>query len=518
MVEINRVIKLIIICFTVGFLSAAAVFAQSPEKQLYDSLSTRRTVLIDRQETQQNRLASVRRMFSSDPKNRDEYSAEIVRLEKEIFGLRDTIEQISHRMAEIDEERIIADGTAGPAPAATPKDAREPYLVSTDYIRNSLPPDEYSLLQTVQEQERAVARHLISVKYNYDRLVGLDSLYADIGKGARADSLYKMIDNISRESDALVDSIDTAWRQVFDNKVYLYNYVLDRNNESGILSEMERGMQELLAEAEDIEGEYMYDAVALYPVQKGLILDYEIRMAERAGLARAADSLRAVSRNLDERSYFMAPVSTEERLFIDYADYVVTDKPIYDNTNPIPATEIHKNGTVYRVFVGAFQQPQPVSLFRNVSPMSREVRSDRLNYYYIGGYRTYEEAGDAARRLKEHGFKNPRVVVWVDGVYNANPAAESNTVPGSGKSPASSARAKGYRVEIEGADGSLPAEITGIIRKQAPGKEISRIPAPDGRHLFVVGFFDKAAAAQKVADAVNEAAGETLKARAEPIY
>ena len=50
----------------------------------------------------------------------------------------------------------------------------------------------------------------------------------------------------------------------------------------------------LLLEAE-IEGEYMYEEVARYALQKLLIAGYEIRIADRAGLTGAADSLNSLT-------------------------------------------------------------------------------------------------------------------------------------------------------------------------------------------------------------------------------
>lgn len=480
-------------------MPAANIHAQEPRDIHHrcDSLNNIRTDLTRRQATMQERLTKVRQLFSSGATGRDAYSEEIIRLEKDIFSLRDTIAIVDAEIRDIEKLRLPGGTEQTTGSSVSARDARTVYFVNTDFIRGSLPAAEYRQLTISQEQERTVDTWLKTIKYNHDQLVGLDSLYARATKGPRADSLFSMITRLSRTNATLADSVAEVWQPVFDNKVYTYNYILDRGNERAVMTEMERGMREMLSETEEIEGEYMYDAVARYPLQKELILAYEIRISERAGLSRAADSLRAAARNMDDGMYFLPAVKTKERLFLDYSDYKVTQKPVYNNSNPIPATQIHSKGTIYRIFVGAFSQPQPVSLFRNVSPLSREVKKDKLNYYYIGGYATYNEAVDASARLKKHGFKNPRVVVWVDGKYNEKPVAPTKNVAVSGN----------FRVEIRGAESGISAEMTALIRKTTPGKEISRIPDEDGGYVFVVGIFDDRTTAEKLMKAIAAADG-----------
>lgn len=498
MVGIKK-IGIIVLLWLLGSLLPFFSYAQNPPNALgYNELLSRRSSLNEKQDSIQARLATVRKLFSSDQSKQEEYGAEIMRLERELFGLRDSLNSLGAEMKKYEDEGVTAEVPALGKPASTGKDTSQPYFVSTDYIRGSLPKAEYDQLQRSQEAEKVVASQLAAVKYNYDLMAGVDSLYAKAERGARADSLFLRMSRLSDANDALVRSLSETWMQAFDYKIYTYNYVLDRDNRTDILIDMERAMRELVSEMGEVRGEYMYDAVAFYPFQKKLILEYETRIADDAGLKRAADSLRAVSRALDERAYFLPYVNTEERIFIDYGDYVVTNPSIYNNSNPIPATEIHQKGTVYRVFVGAFSQVQPVSTFRNVSPVSRELKEDKRHYYYIGGYRTMDEAEHAASKLKTHGFRNPRVVVWVDGVYSDKPSA-TQTV-GSKNVPKTS-----YRIEIRGVQGALSPAVTSLIKDKAQGKEISRVSDQEtGKQLFTVGFFDKQASAETLMNEIAE--------------
>ncbi len=491
MVGIRKIIILLLF-WTLGGAFHVFGYATSPPNAsvAYGALLAERSSLNEKQDSIQARLTLVRKLFSSDQSKQEEYGSEIIRLERELFGLRDSLSSLGAEIKKYEDTGITVAIPSQDKTNPGGKDASQPYFVSTDYIRNSLPKTEYEQLQRSQEAEKVVASQLAAVKYNYDLMAGVDSLYANAGRGQRADSLFLRMSRLSDANDALVKSLSETWMKVFDYKIYTYNYILDRDSRTGILSEMERAMRELVSEMDEVRGEYMYDAVAFYPLQKELILGYETRMANDAGLKRAADSLQSVSRSMDERTYFLPYINTEERIFIDYSDYTVSNPPVYNNSNPIPVTEIHRKGTVYRVFVGAFSQVQAVSTFRNVSPVSRELKDDKRHYYYIGGYRTPEEAEDAASRLKSHGFRSPRVVGWVDGVYNDQPLATQ--AAGGKNTPKTS-----YRIEIRGVQGALNTAVTSLIREKAPGKEISRISDQEtGKQLFTVGFFDKQTVAE----------------------
>lgn len=70
--------------------------------------------------------------------------------------------------------------------------------------------------------------------------------------------------------------------------------------------------------------------------------------------------------------YAFAPVNPSPRNFIEYGSIEVTTPSKYNSAHPIPENEIFKFGTVYKVQVGNFVRKQPVSIFRNVSPLCYE--------------------------------------------------------------------------------------------------------------------------------------------------
>ena len=275
--------------------------------------------------------------------------------------------------------------------------------------------------------------------------------------------------------------------------------MLDKNGESDILAVQEKQMNNMLLLEAEIEGEYMYEEVARYALQKLLIAGYEIRIADRAGLTGAADSLNSLTpptSHIDD--YFLPVLNTRERMFYDFADAQIVRPAKYANINQVPQVEIFPRGSMYRILLGAYSRPQPVSVFRNVYPLSQETKADRKHYYYAGGYATYAEAEEAAARLKRQGFRNPRVVAWHDGLYDAAPGAESGSAV---TEPSTRIR---YRVEIGGAGESLSRVVRDVISTQAAGKEVSRTADPEtGEPLFVVGSFNNKTLAEALVQDID---------------
>ena len=65
----------------------------------------------------------------------------------------------------------------------------------------------------------------------------------------------------------------------------------------------------------------------------------------------------------------MPEIDPARRVFIVYSDIERTTPSVYNARNPIPENETDQYGTVYRIQLGAFQQKQPVSIFKGVSPL-----------------------------------------------------------------------------------------------------------------------------------------------------
>ncbi|MDG2425098.1 MAG: SPOR domain-containing protein, partial [Flavobacteriales bacterium] len=91
-----------------------------------------------------------------------------------------------------------------------------------------------------------------------------------------------------------------------------------------------------------------------------------------------------------------------------------------------------KNGTVYKVQVGAFRQPVPVALFRAFDPMWSKKLANGITRYMAGSFEEMGPAVQARDAIRDLGYSDAFVVKYVDGqrvaLSNALSAEPSTSV------------------------------------------------------------------------------------------
>lgn len=503
--------RTVLIClFLLLLLPAATLRAQKPGRNRreaaeqpvlpsYDSLVVQRGTLAAREARIEKRLDEARQLFTADAPGRDALGANIVELERQLFEVREELESLAATMTDMEREQGFSLPLVQQETNETTGNGNR-MLVRNRYFSDNLPVADYRQLLGAQEKEVRVAELLAALRENYGRMTVLLTAYQTAQKGPQADSIYSGIRTLAAANDKLAGIIGDVWSEIFDTKVYAYNYVLDKNGENDLLALQEKQMNDLLLLEAEIEGEYMYEEAARYALQKLLVSGYETRIADRAGLKEAADSLNSLTPPTDRiEDYFLPVLDTRERMFYDFADAQIVRPARYKGIGEVPQVEIFPRGSMYRILLGAYSRAQPVSVFRNVYPLSQEVKADRKHYYYAGGYATYAEAEAAAARLKRQGFRNPRVVAWHNGRYDDAPGAErtqTGTVD-------NGTRIR-YRVEIGGAGENLSRVVRDVIATRAAGKELSRTSEPaTGAPLFVVGSFNNKALAESLVNDIG---------------
>lgn len=468
----------------------------------YDSLTLRKQSLLRQESELADQLAETRRLYAADDyAGREALGNTIVRLESDLYAVRDALEALEDALAEVERELPVR-----PAVPETPATAEQGHALLTDngYFRNNLPAEEYGLLEQAQSREAEAARMARTISENYRQLDALLQAYNALStRTPQADSLYAEALTLADRNDRLAADLAAVWSEIFDAKTYAYNYVLDKCGAYDALAVQEQQMNDLRLLDAETRDDYMYADLVRYALQKQLLLGYERRLADLAALGEAADSLAGVPLPTEHiADFFLPPLDTREKMFYDLADATPVRPARYANVRQIPQVQIFPRGTIYRILLGAYSQPPAVSVFRSVAPLSQETKADRRTYYYAGGYASYEEAQAAAARLKKLGFRNPRIVAWQDGTYDAEPGATTTPKPGTpGKNQPE------YRVEIRNASAEgLSRMVRDVIATRATGKEISRISdSATGEPVFVVGTFSNRTLAETVVGAIQEA-------------
>ncbi len=351
------------------------------------------------------------------------------------------------------------------------------------YFVKNIDPDDYKALLDANRKESTARKYVSSYIDNYKKIKALYDKYVLAATEAEAEAVYADISAAADESLVLERQLAKLWSEIYDQKIYVYSYFLEKENREDILeiteSMMGEARQEKLSSADNIVSE----AVADYCLQKPIVLNYEIYVAKLLNRTTAIDSLSNASKSVRQIDFRMPPVEVKRRSFVDYEAIEFTPRSPYNASNPIPDCIVYEYGTIYRILLGTYKYKQAVSTFRGASPLCVETLDDGRFSYYAGGLKTRAEAETAVEIMKKKGFRNPEIVEWCDGrKTNLSQQNEDATVT--------------FRVTIKG--GALDDTVRDLITTMAEGCQISKI----AEGTFIVGAFDSRVMAERVAAAV----------------
>lgn len=455
-----------------------------------------------------NVIATTRKLFASaTAAERGQYGQAILKLESDLFEIRNQIGEVGASISSIEQEYVMThmdvQSVAPSTPAVDTVKKQVPNLIYNDYFKTHLSSADYKSLCASQEREKALPVLLDQYITNYQQLEAMANEY-DTASRAQAEEVWAKLQTMIGINAALSDSIAHVWSFIYDNKIYAYNYLLDRLNKSEQLSNFDSQFRKINQQIASMREKVASDAVYGYPLCKKLVLDYELSLSDMLGYTQAHDSLTKVAQQIGALNYAFAPVNPAPRNFIEYGAIEVTSPSKYNYAHPIPENEIFKYGTVYKVQVGSFLRKQPVSIFRNVSPLCYEKTDEGRYVYYAGAFRELSEAQAAVEQLSKIGFRKPMVVVWRDGIFEAL-----------GEEASSSTSAEQadvlYRVEFTDSGEEMNDAVKEILATAAPDKETSRTSAPEGGYLYSVGTFTDRTSAELLVEKLNAVEGIAAK-------
>lgn len=446
-----------------------------------------------------NVVAKMRGQYREFEGDLEGFRNEIVRLENEVFEVRNRAGILAGKINGIEQEYILqnldkpshqtARESTASALAASKSDTLT-NIVYNDFFKQNIPLMDYDALLRAQESEIEVVELSDQYISNYDIMVGIFDEYQAIDNQEEADSLMERYRYYEELNFEIEDNLTEKWSYIVDNKLYAYSYMLDKFNMMERLDEFEEKLNAALDSEAQIRATSQSIAVASYPILKELLLDYERAFAELLDIVPAVDSIRKAGRGLNTEKFRVDKIDMRERIFIDYEDIEVHSPAIYNASNPIPECEIYERGVIYRVLLGNYGWRQNISTFRGVAPLSYERGGDKRFRYYTGGFETLTEAQEGVDTLKKIGFKAPKIVVWDYGVYSefdeeGNITSDSDNL---------------YRLEISGAGDDLSNDVKEVLRELAGNRDVLR-----AGELFFVSPFEAPSQAEAVADAIRQA-------------
>lgn len=502
-------VQIILIC--AGAVFAADVSAQNNGRNdglrndsTYVALVRDMNTEIARRDSLTREISALRTRYAERESERESLGARIVALEVESYTAKSRCDKAMAALAEYERKWTVGNFGKTPADAASDtadaddgKPARNipsrkvANLVYNDFFAGELSAQDYGTLCEVQEMEADAADAVREYRSVYASMLAVQREYMEAETEPVADSIMQRFSLVQQAAERAERAVEQNWTAVYDNKMYIYNLLMEKCGRGDILAEAERRTDEIAQNLADSRGAYASDAVADYYFQKRGLLDYEIKIASALDLVSARDSLSRVAAELKNIDYRAGKITLEKRYFIEYEPLKVILPTIYNAQNPVPQTKVYEHGTIYRIRVGIFTNRPNLSVLRGITPLSyTDAYHNGRHAYFVGGFRTEQEANEGVVYLRRLGFRDPRVVMWVDGEYVTEPekwSAENTSE---------------YNIEISGV-ASLSEQVRSIATARNADCEFSRTG-----NKFVIGKFSDRNAADEVAAAIAKTDGQ----------
>lgn len=426
-------------------LLSFGALAQTPEvkarvkglenNEEYMSLLRQEQELTRQSDSIQRQMAVFRQEFRTDTLNRAARAVQILEIEEVLFELRDRLGELTGKISIIEQDWILqhlnesvaeADSTvteeadvaevADSLVAAESVDTTSRNLLYNDRLATELTAEDLATIRAGQQLEVQLAQDARDYVRGHNMLLDLKNRHSMADSAALATRLFEEFTTVSENNLEIEDRISEGWNEVFDNKSYTYNYLLDKLGNTALRDTFNLKLNDIAARV--AESNVPSTALLNYALQRRALTEYELEIARAMALTNAADSLTARLAEDDYRELCdLSPVGRiAERVFLNYENISVHKPSPYNSRNPIPECVIYPKGTIYRILVGTFSSEQSPTIFRGAAPIYVQKIMNKYRYF-VGGFASDSTAFAAQEECLKIGFRKPEVVVWVDGQY-----------------------------------------------------------------------------------------------------
>lgn len=438
-------------------------------------------------------LKQAREQYATHAEERPQISNRISALEFEALNLKRKYDKAVYELSCCEQQILLADIARSQGQSkqvsteeveVTDNSPQRANLVYNKVFERSLSMADLRGLRQAQQQETDVVNRIREYLGVYDKMVAVQLEYERIDTESGADSLLQALDSLRLAAGVIENGVNHLWHNLYDNKLYAYNLILEKGKRLDVLASAEASLSKAQSQSEQIVSEFESDVLAEYFYRKGALLEYEGNVAKALELTKAQDSLLKAKSALQRNNFCLPKVNIVRRSFIEHEPLKVVKPTLYTSKNPIPQTRIYEFGTVYRIRIGIFTNRPNLSALKGITPLSYTDKYHGGKYaYYVGGFRTEEEAREGVKYLTKLGFRSPVVVMWVDGEYISNIEEWKS-------------KNMGYKIEISGVT-TLSDAVKAHISLRNDKAIFSRV----GK-VFIVGPFVSESDAKLVASEI----------------
>lgn len=413
-------------------------------------------------------IAECRKIIAENPEKRDTYSSDILRLESELFDIRNNLGMVTSRTNIIEQEYIVRNMSAI-------NRTEEPE--TKDFFDENLSEGEKAALRSVGATDSLFMRLSLTLKEAVAHRETLYNGYMSATDKRSADSISVMFDTATADIARLDRELSDRWIDVYDTLRYAYERLLDKiNTPSSMMEPVLEMSRNLRSKRSEAPAHYAAPALAMYGRQKRMLATYEKLLADRLQMTETYDSLAKVLARPRTDGCDYRVLVLPELVFVDFAPVKIGAAGAMSNSNPPKPLTVPSRGEFFKIELltnnGMLSDYRSLRNINNVE--YREIAGDKY-VYYAGSYRLRDEAARDCDRVRRTGLK-ARVAAWRDGV----PVDENGV--------AIEERPVGdiFRVVVY----SMDDTARGIIKEIAPDKDLLATETDD-QTVISVGPFEE---------------------------
>lgn len=464
------------------------------------------------EDSTQTLISTNRKAFETATDQKDIRAKEIVKLEGELYEIRNKIGKTTAQISSIEQEYIINNINSVPTAsnAGSAKESRT--LFASPIFTSNLSSAD---IKTLSAEPKTVEPKILELKAKIDNLYSaLDTLKQEYDASQdqeQVDSILKVAGNLKEQIEDADSQVEKIWIKLYNKKLDAYMILIDKIGRIDRLKlEQLDTESRQVRRAEGLAGEQLAPMLATYPLQRQLTLDYEITIAENQNLKLAKDSLEAERKRGMLQGPTYPDVHFQPRNLIYYGPITKSETPLYATVADIPTLKIPKRGLYYTIQLSAMTTPpKDVAILKGMTPLMQEKLTDGRTRYASGGFKTYAEAQAALSQMVKAGFRAPIIAAWLDGATITPTKAKAHEAAAAALAPPFDPNAA-LTVDITPIEGRLPASLREVITSDAPGKTIIR-RSLGGKVIYSVGVFNSRTEAQSLVEALQAKENVTVK-------
>lgn len=434
-------------------------------------------------------IDKLRALSDSDQDNKEAYVEQVLKLEGQLFDIRSRVGVFTSKCSTIEQEFIIKNMGKKKVPqengSLNGKPSTNTNLLLNKFFIDNVPKDEmkHILLDYDIDSLATVLRD--SMRREVTIIRAVDEELRRTQEASIADSLFAIAETSLEVIERCEKRFEKVWKEMYDTKLYVYTRLLDKLNVSvTVLSKFSEKAREIRSAKEAADAAKFSPVFYAYPLEHELVLSYEKVLAEKLVYLSALDSLNKKMEVVKTGRFDETDVVLPEWDYVDFVPAAIGGKGVHSARLPIREVAIPTHGAVYMLRLTTLLKPIAQSaVLRNLNPVSVFHNEVGKYEYYVGTYKTSEDAIKDIAVVKKAGF-NPIVTEWRDG---------GKVVDGGVVIPLGVAD-NSYRVEFD----SVTPEITAKLRELAPNKELLRIG-----DKYAIGFFSNYMDAIKIQKAIG---------------